>query len=136
VVKVKKEGGVVVHGASALKRRVKRQPCWSWMRTSGRVRRHKSVCVEKAVLVGGKRDRRFGRACSGSERGWWLIRRRRAERKVRSTSSRSWGLSAAAPCGPRKHVPPGHEVPTEPSGKSLSFLFLSFWVFICASLCV
>ena len=31
------EGGVVVHGASALKRRVKRQPCWSWMRTSERV---------------------------------------------------------------------------------------------------
>ena len=41
-------------------------------------------------------------------------------------------LSAACPCVPRGHVPPGYEVPTEP--REVSFSFFSFG-FLCVGVC-
>jgi len=107
------EGGVVVHGASALKRRVKKQLKNGVSDKPVRVR-----LLTKRLVVAG---------------------RRRVERKARSSSlecwRRSWTLSAAGPCAPRGHVPPGHEAASGPPGKSFYFYFF-FTGFLCECVCV
>ena len=44
-------------------------------------------------------------------------------------------LSAAGPCAPRGHVPPGHEAAHRTQGSLLLFLFLFLGFYLCECVC-
>ena len=60
------------------------------------------------------------------------VREKEDKRSVESPVRSSNQLHARALGLPRRHVPPGYEVPTEPKGSPLFFYFFSFWC-VCVS---
>ena len=93
--------------------------------------------VQKGLLFvvrGSSEKKVFANSSSSSERRCSLIRRvEPGSFVVVRVLASELALSAASPCVPRRHVPPGHEAAHGTQGSPL-FFFFSFG-FLCVCVC-